>query len=88
MSGRYIDADAIIQEAHHERKTIVTVELIESMPTADVRENVRGKWELAEDGWFCTACEMYAPIDCDPEEKGIPFCPWCGASMWKGEKDG
>lgn len=85
MSGRYIDADAIIQEAHHERKTIVTVELIESMPTADVRENVHGEWvntrppEMS-DNIVCSVCG-YDSI------ASYSFCPNCGADMRKGEKD-
>lgn len=57
-------------------------EHIESLPSAERK----GKWELAEDGWYCTACELYPPFDCDPEEKGIPFCPNCGADM-RGEED-
>lgn len=57
---------------------------IEQLPSA---ERKKGKWELAEDGWYCSSCELYPPFDCDPEEKGIPFCPWCGADM-RGEEDG
>ena len=41
----------------------------------------KGKWILAEDGWYCSVCELYPQFDCDPEEKGIPFCPHCGARM-------
>ena len=40
---RYIDADVIIQEAHRQGKTIVSVAFIEDMPTADVVEVVRCK---------------------------------------------
>lgn len=31
-----IDADVIIEEAHRQGKSMVTVELLENMPTADV----------------------------------------------------
>ena len=48
---------------------------LEELPSAERK----GKWELAEDGWYCTACELYPPFDCDPEEKGIPYCPNCGS---------
>ena len=58
-----------------------------SMETDDVRPVVHGKWELAEDGWYCSVCELYPPFDCDPEEKGIPFCPYCGADMREVEND-
>ena len=53
------------------------------LPTTDAEPVRRGKWELAEDGWYCSACELYPPFDCDPEEKGIPYCPNCGARMDK-----
>lgn len=52
-------------------------EVISVLPS----EQKKGKWKLAEDGWYCTACELYPPFDCDPEEKGIPFCPNCGAEI-------
>ena len=52
---------------------------LQVLPAADVRPVVRGRWELAKDGWYCTACELYPPFDCDPEEKGIPYCPNCGS---------
>ena len=51
------------------------------LPAADVRENVHAHWELDEDGWHCSACKLYPPFNCDPEEKGIRFCPCCGAQM-------
>lgn len=44
-------------------------------------ERKKGKWMLHEDGWYCSACELYPSFDCDPEEKGIPYCPNCGARM-------
>ena len=46
-----------------------------------------GHWKLAKDGWYCSVCELYPPFDCDPEEKGIAYCPWCGASMSKEGED-
>lgn len=52
----------------------------------ELKAERKGKWELAEDGWYCSACKLYPPFDCDPEEIGIPFCPWCGADM-RGEED-
>jgi len=60
------------------------IDRVNEIKPADVRPVVRGRWELAEDGWYCTACELYPPFDCDPEEKGVPLCPWCGADM-RGE---
>jgi len=50
-------------------------------PVKNVAPVIHAHWELYEDGWYCTNCELYAPFDCDPEEKGIPYCPNCGAKM-------
>lgn len=58
------------------------IDAVCNVPSA---ERKRGRWELAEDGWYCSSCELYPPFDCDPEEKGIPFCPYCGAEM-RGEE--
>ena len=58
----------------------VCIDEIESLPSAEP-ERKTGRWMLAEDGWYCSACELYPPFDCDPEEKGIPYCPNCGAKM-------
>lgn len=60
----------------------VSCERLMEQPTA---ERV-GKWILARDGWYCSVCELYPPFNCDPEEKGIPYCPWCGARMVEGEE--
>ena len=68
---RYIDADVIIQEAHRQGKTIVSVAFIEDMPTADVVEVVRCKdcakreccrtstvWAVPpNDDWYCADAE-------------------------------
>lgn len=51
---------------------------IKALPSA---ERKTGHWRLYEDGWYCSNCELYPPFDCDPEEKGIPYCPNCGARM-------
>ena len=53
---------------------------LERLPSAQP-ERKMGEWILAEDGWYCSVCELYPPFDCDPEEKGIPYCPNCGAKM-------
>ena len=75
----WYDEDGYESDEDYKRECIT--ELINGVPSA---EPVRhGKWELAEDGWYCSACELYPPFDCDPEEKGIPYCPNCGARMDK-----
>jgi hypothetical protein len=74
---RLIDAD--------ELDSVVIDSVIFEFPTVDAEPVRHGKWELAEDGWYCSACELYPPFDCDPEEKGIPYCPYCGARMDKND---
>lgn len=55
---RLINADVIIEEAHRQGKSMVTVELLENMPTADVVPSRYGcgsapycsdVWEVDED---------------------------------------
>lgn len=63
------------------RLTPVAIREVAVFDTEDVAPVIHAHWELFEDGWYCTNCELYAPFDCDPEEKGIPYCPNCGAKM-------
>lgn len=86
MATEYIEKQATIDEVYARCAGEHWEDIVRSLPPADVRPVVRGRWELAEDGWYCTACKLYPPFDCDPEEKGVPFCPWCAADM-RGEKD-
>ena len=71
---RYIDADIfkenILQFSHQSTKTIAIA--LEATPTADVRENVHGRWM----GTVCSACGESTSFyyDCD-------YCPKCGADM-------
>lgn len=64
---------AILAERSAFKHDVFDAPTVEAEPVAE--------WQLAEDGWYCSKCEMYPPFDCDPEEKGIPYCPWCGARM-------
>lgn len=59
--------------------------LITSIPPADVRPVVRGRWEISCDGWY-----PYCPV-CKEEPPGrtmTPFCPMCSADMRGGDADG
>lgn len=90
MEERYIDVDKLIWQVQDSDKygTItkqVFISLLQNSETADVAPVIHAHWELYEDGWYCTNCELYAPFDCDPEEKGVPYCPNCGAKMDGGE---
>ena len=97
--SRYIDADKII----YERATVDTkhgrVEAcvaywsdIQLIPTADVRENVRGEWKYhssASNLMHCSLCgySTEAVLCYTPGQTAIPekimyhFCPNCGADM-------
>ena len=47
------------------------------LPTANVRQNVLGKWVFDEtnDMFHCSVCKGEAP------RNDYPFCHWCGADM-------
>lgn len=83
--SRYIDAEKI-EIPMMEMKTDETWMkiAIKSVPTADVRENVRGKWIDKSKGVLivkqCSVCDWQVDYK-------FPFCPYCGANM-RGEKDG
>ena len=58
------------------------IDSLEDLPSADVRENVRGEWSLVTDRygvngeyvWKCSACSEMTICKGD-------FCPNCGADM-------
>ena len=81
IKGIEADTDRSIQTSFTKSVCMILCKAIEQQPTIDAEPVRHGKWELAEDGWYCSACELYPPFDCDPEEKGIPYCPYCGARM-------
>lgn len=68
-------------------------EMLEEIPTADVRPVVRGEWVKNEDkaGWHCSACkevDNYAfswNSDTGKDEFQDNFCPFCGADMRGGD---
>ena len=56
------------------------IKALESLPAADVRPVVRGKWRLYSpltDTYECDKCG-YQVVD---ESFRTNFCPYCGASM-------
>ena len=78
--SRYIDADLLqedFKEDHGGKRSL----MIDTQPTADVRENVRGEWRkeyLVEDlGIMLYVCDKCA----EPTVKQTNFCPNCGADM-------
>ena len=87
--SRYIDADKIPwtdlnDNQNSNIKVLVTfAEKVNRMPTADVRENVRGYWKKRKDkplqNWYqCSNCGAI----CGETPK---YCSECGADM-RGDK--
>ena len=88
---RYIDADKLqeaFKELHGGKRSL----LIDTEPTADVRENVKGEW-LPQDhnkknGMMSTAVYYYPKCSvCGHCANYTNFCPNCGADMREGGKD-
>lgn len=91
--SRYINTDKILYKDLSDGRGLCWVvfkDWIDKMPTADVRENVRGEWiedKKAEQEhqlifhkvWTCSQCgERQCRL------KGSNFCPNCGADMRGG----
>ena len=89
--SRYIDADKAIKECKSLRETY----LIDSQPTADVRENVKACWQIGQSkkppwrsGMICSNCGFEV---CSADKgwnvyinDNYHYCPNCGADM-RGE---
>ena len=76
---RLIDADELLKYISPE--DICARIAISAVPTADVRENVRGEW-IRDNS---KATTVYAPCKCSVcgnwNDKVTNFCPNCGAEM-------
>ena len=78
--NRYIDADLIPYEYRYSDMEYVSKEDVDAMPTADVRENVRGEW-IEVKHTFLDQCSNCGYITADVTTN---YCPNCGADM-RGE---
>lgn len=65
-----------------------TTRILKSIPAADVRPVVRGKWIDRDDKyygwnmWACSACgEEFVLTEGTPDMNDYHFCPNCGAKM-------
>ena len=80
--SRYIDADLLqedFKEDHGGKRSL----MIDTQPTADVRENVRGEWIKKEGSlWTLATCSVCGELSVEGDK---PFCPNCGADM-RGEE--
>lgn len=64
------------------------IQLLNNLPTADVRENVRGEWIIIKDQeWSggeyvkCSNCDYGYAIGAYHEPAEFKYCPNCGADM-------
>lgn len=95
---RYIDADALKQpigsynpvKYTYEYGYVVTVEDIDSAPSADVQEVKHGEWIIDEnDPERDTQCSICGFVLDDWIQGALySFCPNCGADMRKEAEDG
>lgn len=98
---RYIDATKLLWIYEHECENYSGLEeMVADVPTADVRENVHGKWVVGVvpqydrgQGTFCSRCgwawsDHIDAIKLNPVLSLIKtnFCPNCGADMRKEQK--
>lgn len=62
-----------------------TIEKLKSIPAADVKPVVRGKWEIKKDLWrgtaFCNQCNYAYSMGAPFHEYPPNYCPNCGAIM-------
>lgn len=63
------------------------IDLLDSIPAADVVEVRHGRWEKHGSKWQCTGCKVLMSIDGTPQENLLYYCPNCGAYMM-GENNG
>ena len=85
---RYVDADKLqeeFKELHGGKRSL----LIDTEPTADVRENIKGEWIRRDSryvGWIsfnCSVCGETLELDRETSSD-FKYCPFCGADM-RGE---
>lgn len=84
----YCGCKAEIAKGRNELDTAFTgynscISLAENMPTADVHEDVEGKWvRMNNKEVKCSCCSLIRNIT---TQEGWRFCPSCGALMLEDE---
>ena len=99
MADRYVNYDKLLEERPRlgldEMSKIHKVNafnhFIDNLPTADVKEVVKAKWEEHDNEYetyyTCSACKCdWTTIDGTPTENNMNYCPHCGADM-RGDTD-
>lgn len=79
---RYIDADKLIEGRISIDPIVIAVNCSK---TADVRENMHGKWVWDEEyrTYICNKCNKEPLLDSCENQTLSNFCPYCGAKMDK-----
>jgi hypothetical protein len=84
----YIEREAALEAAKKSHLYFDIKPIINSIPAADVRPVVRGKWIDRDDDyygwnmWACSACgEEFVLTEGTPDMNDYHFCPNCGADM-------
>lgn len=83
--GDYIERQAAVYAVRdHFCDSARTLEAIETLPAADVRPVVRGRWRwVGQDQWNdCYECSQCGKMNTDNSN----FCPNCGADMRGGSE--
>ena len=85
--AEYIDRQAAIDALEWKWAGKAAFDAIKNLPSADVRENVKGKWVFkkgdmvtCDDGWYCSHCKRGFHTNV-PYFKDFNFCPMCGAAI-------
>lgn len=74
---------AIPQELREATKAIYCEirNIVNEMPTADVRENVKGEWIVRGQNVYCSVCNQLSAYTWHGASKFSNYCPNCGARM-------
>lgn len=94
--SRYIDAEEVEKRIDivigsepkaWDKKALKELKMyvVHAVPTADVRENVRGEWIVKKDIINCSVCKRCSwSKSYEDLVRSFNFCPNCGADM-RGE---
>lgn len=78
MSRKYIDRETVRRLISSRRSKGQMEWVFESIPVADVRENVHGEWIESEYGMYLLCSKCWEESE---SLKQTNFCPNCGADM-------
>ena len=78
--------DCVLNEANEAADCFrLCIDLLDSIPAADVTEVRYERWEEHGCKWQGTDCKVLMKLDGTPQENSIYYCPNCGAKIAKEE---